>query len=93
MSTVPDTLRRLAKLLKPGGWFLTEDMDHMLYGEELTDDTRKLLEAVNDHFRFNGNDSCIGASLERLLSETGLYSQINATKARLPYNPQANVGE
>jgi len=83
-----DVLRRLTKLIKPGGWLLVEDIDHKIYSDKSGDVIHAgVVEALNDYLRPKGTDPQIGAKLESVLIETGLFSEVNAIKVCCPLSP------
>jgi hypothetical protein len=95
MPNYTDLMHRAIDLVKPGGWFLLEDCDHMLYDSTGTGQgTRTLFDVLNnDHFKANGCDPYLGPTLERRLKETNLFSKVNAVKINCPVSPGPISGE
>jgi hypothetical protein len=78
----------LTKLVKPGGWLLVEDADNKIYSDKSGDAAHAgVVETLNDYLRSKGNDPQIGAKIESVLTETGLFSEVNATKVCCPLSP------
>jgi len=83
-----DVLRQLTKLVKPGGWFLVEDGVVGIYSEKSGDSTRaRVADKLEGYLRSKDSDPQIGAKLESVLVETGIFSQVNAQKVRCPLSP------
>jgi len=89
MPNYTNLMHRAIDLVKPGGWFLLEDCDHMLYESTGTGQgTRTLFDVLNnDHFKANGCDPYLGPTLERRLKETNLFSKVNAVEINCPVSP------
>ena len=95
MPDFTDIMHRVIDLVKPGGWFLLEDCDHMLYeSTEIGEGTRTLFNVLNnDHFKANGCDPYLGPTFERRLKETNLFSKVNAVEINCPVSPGPISGE
>lgn len=85
-------LKQQVTLVKPGGWFLIEDFDHMLYGDEMNEATKAFYKAVNDHVRSLGAEPNIGPLLEGMIRDTGLFGEIHVRRIRCPFSPGIDAG-
>jgi hypothetical protein len=65
----------------------------MLRSDDMRDDAKRLLDMVFGHMQSIGSDPQIGHKIEGILKETGLFSQVYATKVQSPYNPGMNSGQ
>jgi len=85
-----EVLPRVVKLVKPGGWFVVEDLDLMLCSDDsvMGDDTKRFLDILISHMQSKGSDPQIGQKIEGLLKKTGLFSEIIVTKVHSPFSPR-----
>lgn len=82
-----DVLRRTCDLVRPGGWLLVEDPDddHMRDGENsIGPGMRAFVDAWLHLLRSRGAEPNIGARLERLLKESGKFSEVHSKKIIIP---------
>lgn len=85
-------LKRQVELVKPGGWFLIEDFDHMLYGDEMSDASKAFYKAVNEHVRSYGAEPNIGPLLEGMIRDIGIFGEIHVRRIRCPFSPGIDAG-
>jgi hypothetical protein len=71
-----------------------EDTVIEIYSEKPGDGTQAgVVEKVEGFLRSKGSDPQIGAKLESVLIETGIFSQVNVTKVCVPFSPRIIAGQ
>ena len=64
-----------------------------IYSQKLGDGTQAgVAENLESYLRSKGSDPQIGAKLESVLIETGIFSQVNAQKVCCPLSPGVTAG-
>jgi hypothetical protein len=92
LGQIPDhlaVLRRILRLLKPGGLILIEDMDFHFHG---TDGPEILMKTINDYFESYGADTR-GLKLKSSIEVTQQCGEMSETRIRLPFSPGIDAGE
>ncbi|KAF8509763.1 S-adenosyl-L-methionine-dependent methyltransferase [Hysterangium stoloniferum] len=90
-------IRRIAQLVKPGGWLLLDDAYQPRTVE--CDPIRSpglssFWKLLQDSQRARDMDPFIGARFKEILQSTGLFSEVNAKEILLPLsNPGINVAD
>ena len=80
-------LRRIVKLVKPGGWLLVEepDMEGMTDGEKpLGPGMTTFIQTWLRLVRARGVNPALGRELERIITSTGVFSDVNVKKVVIP---------
>lgn len=82
-----DALLRAADLVKPGGWLLVEDPDddNMVDGgKPLGPGMTAFVQAWMRILRGRGAEPNFGRHLERILNDSGAFSEVYAQKVTIP---------
>ncbi|KAF8072136.1 S-adenosyl-L-methionine-dependent methyltransferase [Lyophyllum atratum] len=91
LSNWENVLQRVSSLLKPGGWLLLEDIDHMLFqengevnvGPNIQEFYRIYYEVYTPS---RGVDYIVGSRMEEILKKMNLFSEVNAVKIKCPFD-------
>lgn len=82
-------LRRVIALLKPGGWLLLEDIDHMLFQENGEVNVGpNIQEFYRIYYRYASArkvDYIVGSRMEEVLNNMDQFSEVNAVKIKCPF--------
>jgi len=93
MPNFPDVMQRAIDLIKPGGWLLVEDFDHIFYelNNEVGEGSKRLFSIINGYLEANGCDPYLGPTFERRLQEMNLFRHIHVDKIYCPVSPEPNA--
>lgn len=87
-----DALRRIMRLVRPGGWLLVEDADT----DDITDGVKALgpgitvfLELWSSLMRSRGADPSIGRRLDAIIQSAGGFGEVNVIKVAIPLSQQS----
>ncbi|KAJ7816865.1 S-adenosyl-L-methionine-dependent methyltransferase [Mycena olivaceomarginata] len=79
-----DVLERAAKLVKPGGWLLVEDLDMHSLVESGGPGVSQVITRYIELLQARGADAEIGRKLESMFKSTGSFSTIQAQRVAVP---------
>ncbi|KAJ6587639.1 S-adenosyl-L-methionine-dependent methyltransferase [Mycena vulgaris] len=84
LPNVKDVMERAAKLVKPGGWVVFEDMNNRRVIETATPVVSRVMNLWAGIAEARGADAHIGKKMEAIVRDTGLFSEIHAKKIVMP---------
>ncbi|KAF9063523.1 S-adenosyl-L-methionine-dependent methyltransferase [Rhodocollybia butyracea] len=88
----PDSyIRRLASLLRPGGWLLLEDVNHTLLDahKPIGPGVQALYRGYRQHMRKQDVDPGVGARLKKMLETSREFSEVNEIVVPCYMNPKS----
>ncbi|KAJ7261794.1 hypothetical protein B0H12DRAFT_1013214 [Mycena haematopus] len=81
----PDTLRRVSRLVKPGGLLLIEELDFGSHGESGGPATREIIAKIMAIQSRLGVDVEFGKKVEAIVTSLGEFAGIQVTKVSMPF--------
>ncbi|KAN0129531.1 S-adenosyl-L-methionine-dependent methyltransferase [Lactarius tabidus] len=85
-------LERIAKLVKPGGWLLIEEVSLAKETKGDAPTVRTGFELVYKFWESNGQVPAVGSKLESWLRQTGTFSEVNVHEAIATFGSQVSSG-
>ncbi|KAJ7633137.1 S-adenosyl-L-methionine-dependent methyltransferase [Roridomyces roridus] len=79
-----DVIHKAARLVKPGGLLLLDDMDHKSTSDTGGPAVRRCIDKMMELWRMFGSDLEMGRKLQGILAETGWFSEIQVEKIAIP---------
>ncbi|KAJ7913862.1 S-adenosyl-L-methionine-dependent methyltransferase [Mycena leptocephala] len=79
-----DVLERAAKLVKPGGWFVLEEVNLHTLIESGGPATSRVVALWSEILEARGADGDIGRKMEPIIKNTGSFSEVHTQRVPLP---------
>jgi hypothetical protein len=79
-----DVLERAAKLVKPGGWFVLEEVNIHAIVESGGPATSRVVALWSGILEARGADGDIGRKMEPIIKNTGSFSEVHTQRVPLP---------
>ncbi|KAJ7633138.1 S-adenosyl-L-methionine-dependent methyltransferase [Roridomyces roridus] len=79
-----DVIHKAARLVKPGGLLLLDDMDDKSFLDTGGPEVRRCFEKIMELWRMSGSDLEMGRKFQGILDETGWFSDVRVEKIGIP---------